>query len=187
MIEFSLHTEDTAPDDSKQMLVSSKKSFGMIPGLHAVMAEAPGLLQAYKDVGDLFVNSSFNNDEITVVWQTVNVEHNCHYCVPAHTGISKMMGVSDEISNALRNETALPNARLELLRTFTLSVVRGRGKVDTSDVQAFLDAGFTQRQILEVVLGVSQKVMSNYTNHLANTAVDAPFEKFEWQKTAVPR
>ena len=75
---------------------------------------------------------------------------------------------------------------MEALRTFTLSVVRNRGNVDDNAVQAFLDAGFTRRQILEVILGVSQKVMSNYTNRLANTPVDAPFVKFDWQKVARP-
>ncbi len=184
MTEFTLHTEDSAPEASKALLANSKKAFGMIPGLHAVMAEAPGLLEAYQKVHELFVNSSFDKDELTVVWQSINVEHACHYCVPAHTGIAQSMGVSDDISAALRNETPLPDARLEALRTFTLNVVRGRGNVDDAAVQVFLDAGFTGRQILEVILGVSQKVMSNYTNHLANTPVDASFEKFEWQKAA---
>ena len=180
MTKFTLHTEDTAPEASKALLADSKKSYGMIPGLHAVMAEAPGFLEAYKTVGDLFVNSSFDKDEITVIWQTVNVEHACLYCVPAHTGVSKSMGVSDDISDALRNETPLPNARLEALRSFTLDVVRKRGNVDDGAVQAFLDAGFNQRQILEVILGVSMKVMSNYTNHIANTPVDSVFNRFAW-------
>jgi len=184
MTEFTLHTEESAPEASKPLLTNSMKTYGMMPGLHAVMAEAPGLLEAYKTVGDLFVNSSFDKDEITVVWQTINVEHACHYCVPAHTWIASDMGVSDDITDALRNETPLPNAHLEALRTFTLNVVRGRGNVDDEAVQVFLDAGFTKRQILEVILGVSQKVMSNYTNHLANTPIDAPFRKLAWQKAA---
>ncbi len=184
MTDFTLYDETNAPDGSKPLLAKSKAAFGMVPSLHAVMAEAPGLLEAYQTVHELFANSSFDKDELTVVWQTVNVEHGCHYCVPAYTGIAMSMGVDDAITQALRNETALPNAHLEALRTFTLSVVRGRGNVDESAVQAFLDAGFTRRQILEVVLGVSQKVMSNYTNHLANTPVDPPFRKFAWQKKA---
>ena len=184
MTEFTIHTLETAPEQSRPLLEDSKKSFGRVPGLHAVMAEAPGLLEAYKKVHELFVNSSFDKDELTVIWQTVNVEHACHYCVPAHTGIAKNMGVSDAITDALRNETALPNARLEALRTFTLHVVRDRGNVDERAVQAFLDAGFSKRQILEVILGVSQKVMSNYTNHLAQTPVDTAFRKFEWQQAA---
>ncbi|WP_262880616.1 carboxymuconolactone decarboxylase family protein [Psychrobacter sp. ANT_WB68] len=92
------------------------------------------------------------------------------------------MKVDDAITEALRNETALPTDKLEALRHFTLSVVRGRGNVDDDAVQAFLDAGFTKRQVLEVVLAAAQKVMSNYTNHLANTPIDKPFQKFEWHK-----
>jgi len=183
MTEFTLHTVETAPEKSKELLAGAKKAYGMIPGLFAVMAEAPGLLEAYQQLNQLFVDSSFNNDEITVVWQSINVEHNCHYCVPAHTVIANNMGVSDEITHALRNETALPNQRLEALRTFTLSVVRNRGEVDDSAVQAFLDAGFTKRQILEVILGVSHKMMSNYTNHFAKTPLDAIAAKFAWKKT----
>ncbi|MDX2464848.1 MAG: carboxymuconolactone decarboxylase family protein [Porticoccus sp.] len=183
MTEFTLHTEDSAPEASKPLLAQSQKAFGMIPGLHAVMAEAPEVLEAYQRVHELFVNSSFDNEELTVVWQTINIEHACHYCVPAHTAIAKSMNVSDDISEALRNETPLADSRLEALRTFTLSVVRDRGNVDNDTVQVFLNAGFTRRHILEVILGVSQKVMSNYTNHLANTPVDAPFKKFTWKKS----
>ncbi|MEX6634151.1 carboxymuconolactone decarboxylase family protein [Hyphococcus lacteus] len=184
MTEFTLYDENNAPEESKPLLQNSIAAFGMIPGLHAVMAEAPRLLEAYQVVHDLFSKSSFDNDEQTVVWQTINVENECHYCVPAHTAIANSMGVDSVISEALRNETPLPNARLEALRDFTLSVVRDRGNVDDTKVQAFLNAGFTKRHILEVILGYSQKIMSNYTNHLANTPIDKPFQKFEWQKAS---
>lgn len=181
MAEFNYHTEETAPESSKGILSAAKQSSGFIPNLYAVMAEAPGLLEAYKTVGDLFQNSSFDSDELTVVWQSINVEHDCHYCVPAHTLIANMMKVDPAIVQALRDEKALPNERLEALRSFSLSVVRNRGVVDDKNVQEFLDAGFTKRHILEVVLGVAQKVMSNYTNHLAQTKLDTQFEQFKWE------
>lgn len=182
MVDFTFHDETTAPEESKPLIEKSKAAFGRLPGLHKVMAEAPGLLEGYQRLHELFVNSSFDKDELTVVWQTINVENECHYCVPAHTGIAKNMGVNDAITEALRNETPLPNERLEALRTFTLKLVRERGFVADEDVQAFLDAGFTKRNVLEVILGYSQKIMSNYTNHLAKTPVDPVFEKFAWSK-----
>lgn len=182
MTNFTLHNKESAPQESQSLLDNSIKAFGMVPGLHAVMSEAPGLLEGYQRLHQLFLDSSFNDEETTVVWQTINVEHACHYCVPAHTGIAKSMNVDDSITEALRNETPLPTDRLETLRDFTLAVVRGRGNVDDSAVAAFLEAGFTKRQILEVVLGTAQKVMSNYTNHLADTPIDKPFQKFKWHK-----
>ena len=140
------------------------------------------MLEAYQTLHRLFSESSFNADEITVVWQTINVENECHYCVPAHTGIAKSMKVSDEVIDALREETALPDDKLEALRTFTLKVMRQHGNLSEEDVKTFLDAGYQQRHVLEVILGLAQKVMSNYTNHLAETPVDKPFEKFSWEK-----
>lgn len=184
MSDFNLHDLNSAPEPSRALLQDSLKSFGMIPGLHAVMAEAPGLLEGYQTLHRLFLESSFNNDEKTVVWQTVNVEHACHYCVPAHTGIAKSMHVGDAIIDALRDETPLPDPRLEALRTFTLAVIRKRGYVEKPDIDAFYAAGYGQRQVLEIILGLAQKVMSNYTNHIAETPVDAPFKAFDWQKKA---
>ena len=185
MADFTLNTLDTAPDGSKPLLEKSQAAFGRIPGLHAVMSESPALLEGYQILHKLFAEStSFDADELTVVWQTINVEHACHYCVPAHTGIAKMMNIDDAITEALRNETPLPTPRLEALRTFTLIMVRSRGAVSDAEVQAFLDAGFTNQQVLEVVLGIAQKVMSNYTNHLADTPVDEVMQKFNWQKAA---
>jgi alkylhydroperoxidase family enzyme len=182
MTAFKLHDETSAPEAAQPLLEGSKKSFGMIPNLHAVMAEAPGLLEAYQTLHRLFSESSFNADEITVVWQTINVENECHYCVPAHTGIAKSMKVSDDIIDALRDETDLPDDKLEALRTFTLKVMRQHGNLSEDDVNAFLDAGYQQRHILEIIMGLAQKVMSNYTNHIAETPVDKPFEKFAWKR-----
>lgn len=182
MIDFTLHDTATAPEKSRPLLENSLKGFGMIPGLHAVMAEAPGILEGYQKLHQLVLDSSFDKDEMTVVWQTINVENACHYCVPAHTGIAKSMKVSDDITNALRDETPLPSDKLEALRTFTLAVMRKNGNVSNEDLSAFYDAGYAHRQVLEVILVLSQKVMSNYVNHIAETPVDQPFKKFEWNK-----
>ena len=90
MTEFTIHTLDSGPDQSRALLEDSKKAFGREPGLHAVMAEAPALLDGYKQLHRLFQQeTSFDKDELTVVWQTINVEHACHYCVPAHTALPR--------------------------------------------------------------------------------------------------
>ena len=178
MSEYKIHSIDSAPDGSKPLLEGSQKAFGMIPNLHGVMAEAPTVLEAYQKLHQLFTETSLSSDEQNVVWLTINVEHECHYCVPAHTGIAKSMHVGDEVINALRNKTPLADEKLEALRTFTLAAVRKRGAVNESDLDAFHDAGFTQQQVLEVLLGVSQKVLSNYVNHIAKTQVDEAFKQF---------
>lgn len=185
MTNLKVHNIESAPEGSKPLLEKSQKAYGMIPGLHGVLAGAPEVLEAYQTLHELFVNSSFNNEELTVVWQTINVEHACHYCVPGHTSIAKMMKVDDAITEALRNETPLENSKLEALRTMTLTIVRNRGHVTQEDLDAFYAAGYDERQVLEIILGLSQKTISNYSNHIANTPIDAGFQKFAWSKENV--
>ena len=119
---------------------------------------------------------------MTVIWQTINVENECHYCVPAHTGIAHSMKVDAGITEALRNETPLADAKLEALRNMTLAIVRDRGVVSEEKMQAFFDAGYAPRHYLDILVGYAQKIMSNYTNHAAQTEVDPPFQKFAWSK-----
>jgi len=178
MSDFKLHDKDSAPEDSKKLLEGSEKEMGMIPNLHAVMAEAPGLLKAYQDVHGLFANSSFDENELTVVWQTINVYHSCHYCVPAHTAIAKQMGADNSITKQLKDGATLDDSKLQALRIFTEAMLEKRGQVSETDLKGFYDAGYGHRQVLEVILGIAQKTMSNYTNAIAETPIDEPFKKF---------
>jgi alkylhydroperoxidase family enzyme len=182
MSTLKVHTIDSAPEESKVSLENSVKAFGMLPNLHGVLSESPQLLEAYKTIHQLFSNSSFNAEELTVVWQTINVEHACHYCVPAHTAIAHMMKVDPALTEALRNNTAMPTEKLQVLHDTTLLIVRNRGLISDAALEAFYAVGYAQRQVLDIILGVSQKVISNYTNHIANTPVDEPFQKFAWSK-----
>jgi len=180
-MKFELHTRETAPAASQPLLDNSLKAFGMIPNLHAVMAGAPAMLEAYQALHQLFQQTSFDAEELTVVWQTINVEHECLYCVPAHTGIAHMMNVDHTITDALRNRSELPTKKLQVLHLTTLALVRNRGQLSEGELTAFFEAGYEHRELLEIILGLSQKVMSNYVNHLAQTPVDEPFQKFAWQ------
>ena len=182
MSTLKVHTIETAPQESKASLEESVKSFGMLPNLHAVLAESPAILEAYKTLHGLFSSASFNAEELTVVWQTINIEHECHYCVPAHTAIAHMMEVDAAITEALRNGTTLPNEKLQVLHETTLSIVRNRGRISDEELATFYAAGYGERQVLDIILGLAQKTISNYTNHIANTPVDEPFQKFAWSK-----
>lgn len=148
------------------------KQMGVIPGLYAVMAESPEILKAYTQLHQLFTATSFDAEELTGVWQTINVKHECTYCVPAHTSIAHSMKVSPELTEALRNQKPMPTKKLQSLHDFTLAIVRQRGNVTEEQMNAFFAAGYAQQQVLEIILGLSQKVISNYVNHVAETPVD---------------
>ena len=74
----------------------------------------------------------------------------------------------------------LPDAKLEALRQFTTLVVSKRGWVDAQDLQAFTVAGYAPAQAMDVLVGVALKTLSNYTNHIAATPLDAAFQHRAW-------
>lgn len=182
---FPVHTPGTAPEDSKPSLERTRGSFGMIPNLEAVMATAPALLQAYSSLWSLFDETSLSPVERQVVYQAVNYENGCEYCVPWHSFLSEQAGMSPEDVQALRDGRALSDPRLEGLRSFTRSLVLQRGKVSQSEVDVFLAAGFEPQQALEVILGIAIKTMSNYTNSIAGTPLDQPVADRAWCKPLV--
>ena len=182
MTTLGLPNKDNIPAESQVLLDQLEKGIGMVPNFHAMISVSPQALKGYMTLHQLATETAFNADEVTVVWQSINVEHACHYCVPAHTAVANGMGVDQSITEALRNETPLPNAKLEALRHFTLLVVIHRGNVPKADVDSFKAAGFTDRSIADVVMILSQKVMSNYLNHMADTPVDDAFSPFAWSK-----
>jgi len=182
MSKFTTHTIDSAPEKSKPILEAAQKEMGFVAGLYAVMAESPETLKGYKQLHQLFTSTSFNAEELTVVWQTINVEHECHYCVPAHTAIAHSMNVDPALTEALRNREPMPTPKLQALHDFTLAIVRQRGNVSEDQMNSFFAAGYGQQQVLEVILGLAQKVLSNYVNHVAQTDVDPAFQDFAWTK-----
>jgi len=184
MTTLTVHTIESAPQASKPLLQDAQNAFGMLPNLHAVLASSPQTLNAYQQIHELFTQTSFNAQELTVVWQTINVEHECNYCVPAHTAVAHSMKVDDELTQALRDQAPMPTEKLQALHDFTLIIVRNRGRVSADDLAKFYGAGYAEQQVLEIILGLSQKVISNYTNHIASTPIDPAFKPFSWQKKA---
>jgi uncharacterized peroxidase-related enzyme len=185
MSEFTLHTPDSAPEAARALLQGAQKQMGFVPNLYANLANAPAALEAYFGLSAQFDKTSFNPIERQVVLLSVSVENGCEFCVAAHSMIArKMANAPDDVVDALRNHTTLPDPRLQALAVFARTVVKERGWVTGAPLDAFLKAGFTHQQGLEVVLGVTMKTLSNYANHLTETQTNEQFSGEAWKRQA---
>ena len=155
---------------------------GFIPNMYSVMANSPGLLDTYIHGYELFrAQSGFTPAEQEVVLLAISRENGCDYCVAAHSFLAdRMSGVPAAVTDAIRDGAAIPDARLAALHDFARTMVAKRGLPSKADVAAFLAAGFSERHILEVVLAISVKTLSNYANHLFHTPVDGAFAGRAW-------
>lgn len=181
---YTVHTPESAPEAARPILAEAKKAYGFVPNLYGVMAEAPTLLKAYRALDELFEQTSLKPVEKHVVMLTASAENGCSYCVAAHSVVAAMAKVPDSVVEAIRGGTAIPDPALEALRRFTAAVVNSRGWPTEAQTTAFLGAGYTRANLLEVILGVGLKTLSNYTNHVAETPLDAAFAKAAGPKAA---
>ncbi|PZD73589.1 hypothetical protein C1752_02014 [Acaryochloris thomasi RCC1774] len=181
-MEFTIHTIETAPEASKQPLVHAQETFGFIPNLEGILAESPTALQSGMALWDLFEASSFSTIEQQVIYLTANYENGCSYCVAAHSGLAKMIGMPAEHIEALRIGQPLSDQKLQALRLFTQRMIEARGWLQEQEISDFLAAGYTKQQILEVIVGIAVKTIHNYTNHIAETPLDKEFQAHKWSK-----
>lgn len=180
MTHFPVLTAAEAPAEARPVFERAQAAYGMVPNLLGVMAAAPGLMEGYLTLATLFRQSSLDATEQQIVLMTANYEHGCHYCMAGHSAAAARQGVPAEIISSLREGRSLGNPKLEALRRFTISVLRRRGHVSPEETGGFLAAGYTPRNVLEVILGLSAKVMSNYTNHFSDTPLDSYMRAFAW-------
>lgn len=182
---FPLLDETTAPKGALEALAIAKSNFGMIPNVEKVMALAPQLLSGYTYMWDLFNTTTFTPIERQVVYMTANFENECNYCIPWHTVLAQKAGMEETGIDALRTGAPLTDPKLDALRTFTRTLIANRGKVSEAELQTFFDAGYSDVQALEVILGLAIKTISNYTNSIAGTPLDPEAESLRWEKPLI--
>lgn len=163
-------------------LEATQKAIGMVPNMYRAMVNLPALLETYQlGYQRLREESGFSPAEQEVLFLAISRENECTYCVAAHSFIADTMSkVPAEVTEAIRQDRPAPDQKLEALRLFAQKMVTSRGNPAAEDSQAFLAAGYSEEQILAVVLAVGVKVLSNYTNHLFATELDPPFAGRSW-------
>ncbi|RJL24437.1 carboxymuconolactone decarboxylase family protein [Bailinhaonella thermotolerans] len=180
MSVFTTHTVETAPAEARAGLDAIARKQGFLPEAAARMAESPQALKAFLTGLSIFAQSGLEPVEREVVTFAVATRTRCHVCVAMHTGVLTGAGADPELIAALRAGRPLPDARLEALRIFTHAVMDHHGGVPDEDLKAFLDAGYTTRDSLDVVLGVGVYTLSTYANRLTGAAVDPALSRFAW-------
>lgn len=179
---FPAHTADTAPVEARRSVAATAAAFGFLPGPVARMAEAPALLEGFLTTNRLFQGGVLAPLEREVVVLTVARRNRCHYCMAMHTALLERDHAAPELVAALRSGTDLPDARLEAVARFTSAVLDHAGAVPDDDVRAFVEAGFSPRAALEVVLGVGATTLSTLANRLTGAPLDTAYETSAWDE-----
>jgi AhpD family alkylhydroperoxidase len=177
VLHFIPLTISTAPDSSKPSLAEIKKSNGSIPNLLATLANSPVALEGYRTLEAIWENGSFAPRERQLILLAASAENRCSYCTAAHSTVLKtVLRTPEELVFAIKHNIPVPDAKFNAVVTLVKELVRGRGYARQETIQNFIAAGYRKEQVMELLVGIALKTISNYLDHISPIPVDQAFE-----------
>ena len=172
MSNFQVPTKDQVSTDNQAIFDQLKAGLGFVPNLYAYYAKNDTALGDYLALQNR--KSTLKAKEREVVNLVVSQYNGCRYCQSAHTVLGGMNGFDDQQILEIRGGTAGFDAKLDALARFTLSVASNRGNASAEAKDAFFAAGYTEANLIDVIIVIGDKTISNYIHNLAGFAIDFP-------------
>jgi AhpD family alkylhydroperoxidase len=161
-------TNETATPTQRKILDDTRARFGGVPPAVARLAISPEFLAAFEAGIEAFARTSLTPVEREIVILVLARDVGCSICTAMHTAIIGKLG-EQAIASALGERIALANPRQAALARFTESLLATHGDVDPASWEAFLSAGYTRTQALEILIGFGTYTMSTFANRLAGS------------------
>ncbi|MRI01335.1 carboxymuconolactone decarboxylase family protein [Kriegella sp. EG-1] len=172
MSKFNVPTREEVSLNNQEIFDNLKKAVGFVPNLYATYAHSENALANYLALSN--AKTSLNAKQKEVVNLAVSQVNNCLYCLAAHTAIGKMNGFSDAEILELRSGTASFDAKLDALAKLAKDITENRGATSSNVVTNFFNAGWTKENLVDTIVLVGDKTISNYLHKTTNVPVDFP-------------
>lgn len=165
-------TRDDVSPANQALFDSLQKGLGMVPNLYATLAHSNHALATYLALQN--AKSSIVGKAREVVNLVVSQVNACEYCLAAHTAIGKMVGFTDAQILEIRRGGASFDAKLDALARLVKHIASERGHADPAYVQAFFDAGWTRENLVDAIVVIGDKTVTNYLHGTTRVPVDFP-------------
>lgn len=169
---FSVPTRAEVSANNQGIFDNLQKGLGFIPNLYAYYAKNETALGDYLTLQNR--KSTLTAKEREVINLVTSQINGCRYCQSAHTALGKMNGFTDEQIIAIRKGSASFDSKLDALAKFTASAVENRGRATEESKEAFFVAGYDEANMIDVVVVIGDKIISNYLHNLTGFEIDFP-------------
>jgi len=172
MTTINVPTREEVSTSNQAIFDNLKKGFGMVPNLFATFAHSETALATYLTFQN--AKSSISGKAREVVYLVVSQVNECEYCLAAHTMVGKMSGFTDEQIIEIRHGQVSFDTKLDALARLTKGITQSRGHVDQALVEAFFAAGWTKENLVDAIVLIGDKTVSNYLHSTTKIPVDFP-------------
>ena len=172
MNTFAVPTRETVSPANQALFDQLRKGLGMVPNLYATLAHSETALGSYLTLQN--AKSSITGKAREVVNLVVSQVNRCEYCLAAHTVIGGMVGFTPEQILEIRQGRASFDAKLDALARVVRHIALERGHADPALVDAFLAAGWTPGHLVDAIVVIGDKTVTNYLHGTTKVPVDFP-------------
>ncbi|MBN8826879.1 MULTISPECIES: carboxymuconolactone decarboxylase family protein [unclassified Spirosoma] len=172
---FSVPTRDEVSTTNQSIFDSLQKGLGFVPNLYAYFGKNETALSDYLTLQNR--KSTLRPKEREVINLVTSQINGCRYCQSAHTVLGKMHGFTEEQILEIRGGKASFNEKLNALTKLTASIVGNRGQASQNTVEAFFDAGYSEANLIDVIMVIGDKIISNYLHAITQLPIDFPLAK----------
>ena len=172
MTTINVPTRDEVSPANQAIFDKLKSSLGTVPNLYATFAHSEHALGNYLAFQN--AKSSITGKAREIVNLVVSQVNGCEYCLAAHTVIGKMGGFTDEQILEVRSGKASFDAKFDALARLVKSIAVNRGHADQALVDAFFAAGWTKTNLVDTIVVIGDKTVTNYLHATTRVPVDFP-------------
>ncbi len=172
MTTFEIPVKEQVSENNQAIFNQLEKGLGFVPNLYAFFAKNDTALGDYLALQNR--KSTLKAKEREVINLITSQVNGCRYCQSAHTVLGKMNGFSDEQIIELREGSASFDPKLDALVKFAKEVVKNRGNVSAGVKVALFEAGYTEANMIDIIMVIGDKIISNYIHNLAGFEIDFP-------------
>lgn len=169
---FLVPTRDVASEDSKPYFDKLQAGLGFIPNLYATFAHSETALGDYLKLQARKTSLSLKEKEIVNL--VVSQVNDCTYCLAAHTLLGQKAGFTIEQTIEIRRGYFAGNSKFDALARFSRSVAENRGKVSDEDRAMIFNAGYTEGNVVDIIVLIGDKIITNYLHSVTEVPVDFP-------------
>jgi len=171
-IDLRIPDAEELDEDLRKYFAVCQDKLGMVPNVLQSYAVVPERLRAFVAMYNELMLSEMGLSRLEreMIATVVSSENKCFYCVVAHgAGVRELSGdpMLGELM-AINYRAAEISARQRAMLDFAVRMTRAPAEVEETDRQALRDAGFDERDILDIA---NVAAFFNMTNR-ASTALD---------------
>jgi uncharacterized peroxidase-related enzyme len=171
-VTFTVPTREEVSPANQAIFDHMQSTFGMVPNLYATLALNDTALADYLALQNR--KSTLTAKEREVINLVVSQVNDCKYCVPAHTAVAKMHGFTDEQILEIRRAQVTFDAKYDALAKFVKETTINRGRPSENAADALFEAGYTQANVVDIIMVIGDKIISNYLHNFTQIPVDWP-------------